>query len=216
MKKSIARTALGAPLLSAGLVAGGLAGVAIAGPGLAGAQEDDPATAEESVDAPEPGHLGEVFDALVSEGVITEDQATTIQDRLKEARAGIGPHDADGRGPGRLHLDVLIEVLGVTDGELLDARRDGQTLSDIATANGVDPQAVVDALVADLDEHLDAAVAEERLTRAEADERLADGTERFTDMVNGELEREPGRFGRGGPRGGADGGIEDPTEPGDA
>ena len=71
---------------------------------------------------------------------------------------------------------------------------------------------MIDALIVDLDEHLDNAVEAERLTQEEADERLAEGTERITDMVNGELEPGERGFGPRGP-GGPGGPPEDaPSE----
>jgi hypothetical protein len=66
----------------------------------------------------------------------------------------------------------------------------------------VDVQTVIDAIVADMNSHLDQAVADGRLTRAQADERKADAAERATDLVNGEL-RAGGPMGPGGPPPGA-------------
>ena len=39
--------------------------------------------------------------------------------------------------------------------ELRDALRDGTTLAELATQNGVEPQAVIDALVAEATERID-------------------------------------------------------------
>jgi polyhydroxyalkanoate synthesis regulator phasin len=68
--------------------------------------------------------------------------------------------------------------------ELRDQLRDGSTLAEIAQAQGVDVQVVIDALVAEAKAHLDEKVAEGDLTQEEADERLAEITERITDRVN--------------------------------
>ena len=67
----------------------------------------------------------------------------------------------------------------------------------MAEAQGVDVQAVIDAMVAGVKEHLDEKVASGDLTQAEADERLAEATERITDLANN---GRPERGDRGGPR----------------
>lgn len=191
MKKSIAGVTVAASVL-----AGGMGGLVLTTPGLAGAQEDD-ATEQDGATAEEerPDVVGGVFADLVEEGVLTQEQADTVRERLREARAEFGPRL---HGPRSAHAEILTGVLGVSQEDLRAARQNGESLADVAAANGVETQAVVDALVADLDEHLDLAVENERLTQEEADEKLVDGTERITDMVNGDLE--PGDRGRG-PRG---------------
>ncbi len=188
MKKSIAGVTVAASVL-----AGGMGGLVLTTPGLAGAQEDETTTEEEG-----PEVVGGVFADLVEEGVITQEQADIVKERLREARVEFGPRL---HGPRAAHAEILTDVLGVTQDDLKEARQNGESLADVATANGVETQAVIDALVADLDEHLDLAVEAERLTQEEADEKLVDGTDRITDMVNGDLEPgdRPGRRGPGGP-----------------
>ena len=56
--------------------------------------------------------------------------------------------------------------------EVRDLLRDGQSSADIATAQGVDVQTVIDTLVNVAKEHLDEAVANGRLTQEEADAKL--------------------------------------------
>jgi len=55
-------------------------------------------------------------------------------------------------------------VIGVTADDLKAALQSGQSIADVATANGVDPQTVIDALVT---------------------EATSNMTQRITDMVNG-------------------------------
>ena len=188
MKKSIAGATVAASVL-----AGGMGGLVLTTPGLASAQEDE-ATEQDGVTTEDERRdvVGGVFADLVEEGVLTQEQADTVEERLREARAEFGPRL---HGPRAAHREVLTDVLGVTQEDLMEARRNGESLADVAAANGVEAQAVIDALVADLDEHLDLAVEAERLTQEQADEKLAEGTERITDMVNGDLE--PGDHGRG-------------------
>ena len=98
-------------------------------------------------------------------------------------------------GPGRggfflgANLDVAAEALGITEDELNDALRDGQTIAEVAAAQGVDVQTVIDALVAAATTRIDEAVADGDLTEEEATERKADLVQRVTDLVNCELRR---------------------------
>ena len=90
----------------------------------------------------------------------------------------------------------MAESIGISTDDLRAALRDGQTLAEIAEANGVDPQRVVDVLVGNGTERLDAAVAAGRIDQATADERKANLPERAADLVNGELERNAHRHPR--------------------
>ena len=102
---------------------------------------------------------------------------------------GIEVEIGDGIGGGRFGayaLDLVANTIGISAPDLLDQLADGSTVAEIATAAGADPQAVIDALVADTQERLAAAVQSGRITQAEADERLEDATERITNFVNGE------------------------------
>ncbi|MCB0961820.1 MAG: hypothetical protein KDA98_00690, partial [Acidimicrobiales bacterium] len=68
--------------------------------------------------------------------------------------------------------------------ELRDQLGPDTTLADVAAAQGVDVQTVIDAMVADAQEHLATAVEEGRLTQEEADAKAADLVERITSLVN--------------------------------
>ena len=94
MKKSIAGVTVAASVL-----AGGMGGLVLTTPGLAGAQEDEATTDEERPDV-----VGDVFADLVEEGVLTQEQADTVQERLKEARGvrAASPRTS-GRAPGDPH-----------------------------------------------------------------------------------------------------------------
>jgi hypothetical protein len=101
---------------------------------------------------------------------------------------GIAIEIGDGGGGGRFGgyaLDVIANTIGITAPDLVDQLADGSTVAEVATAAGADPQAVIDALVADAQERLAAAVQSGRITQAEADERIEDATERITNFVNG-------------------------------
>jgi len=98
--------------------------------------------------------------------------------------------------PCREGLADLAEVLGTSTDELRAALRDGQTLAEVADANGVDPEQVVEVLVDNGTERLDTAVAAGRIDKTTADEREANLSERAADLVNGELERNTHRHPR--------------------
>ncbi len=120
---------------------------------------------------PDPGtRLNDGLQTLVDDGTLTAEQrdavVTTIQDSRPAPGEFTGRGDRRGRrGPGRgAHLEAVASVIGVTADDLKAALQSGQSIADVATANGVDPQTVIDALVA---------------------EATSDMTQRITDMVNG-------------------------------
>jgi hypothetical protein len=192
--------------LAAGLTGGAIAGIALTHPSVSGAQTDTttettvPAQTDESgsdATRPEPGAwLSETLAPLVADGTITQAQADAVIAAIQEARPD---HGLRGHRFGRgVKLEVAATAIGITPEELRTALQAGQSLAEVAEANGVAVQTVIDAFVADLKTHLDARVASGDITQAEADEKLANATERITAMVNGDFPDRP--FGPG-PRG---------------
>jgi len=177
-------------------LAGGLAilagGATLIGPIGALAQSDDdtpstsvPATTDDAV--PQKGAwLSEALAPLVDAGTLTQAQADAVTEALQAARpeGGFGGrHGGFGRG-GRISLSTAATTIGISEDALRTALEGGQTLAEVATANGVQPQLVIDALVAEARTRLDTAVAEGRIEQAEADERLTSLNERITTAVN--------------------------------
>lgn len=99
-------------------------------------------------------------------------------------------------GPGA-QLDAAAEAIGIDESDLLAALRDGQTIAEVAEANGVAVDAVIDAMVADAEAAIDQAVEDGDLTQAEADAKKADLQDRITAAVNGELSVGRGPWGHG-------------------
>jgi hypothetical protein len=103
---------------------------------------------------------------------------------------------ATSAAPCRRGLADVAETIGISTDDLRAALRDGRTLAEVAEANGVDPQRVVDVLVDNGTARLEAAVAAGRIDQAAADQRKASLPERAADRVNGELERDAHRHPR--------------------
>jgi uncharacterized protein YidB (DUF937 family) len=158
--------------------------------GIALAQTDD-GVATDAANEAAVTRIGEQLAPLVEDGTITQAQADAVAETLAENFRG-GPRGHHRR----MHIGAEVaEFLGMEPEALREALQDGSTLAEIAQANGSSADALIDHLVANAQEKLDEKVAEGEITQAEADEKLAEITEKVTDLVNGEA---PLR-GRGGP-----------------
>jgi polyhydroxyalkanoate synthesis regulator phasin len=157
----------------------------------------DDTTTDEADSRLEPGvRLREQLQELVDNGTLTSEQADTVATFLVENRpehdghggfpGGPGGPGGFGRGHGGFGIESgeIADLFGLEPGALRDLLRDGQSLADVATAQGVDVQTVIDTLVNASKEHLDEAVADGRITQEEADAKLVEQTERITEMVN--------------------------------
>ena len=83
-------------------------------------------------------------------------------------------------------VEAISELTGLSPQELIEELQAGSTIAQVAEANGSSGAAAVDALVAQLTERLDQAVVDEKLTQEEADDKLAEATERFEELVDAE------------------------------
>lgn len=99
-------------------------------------------------------------------------------------------------------IAVAATALNMTEADLVAELQAGKSIADVANAKGVSLDTVIDALYADLKAHIDAHVAEGKLTQEQADAKLADAKTRITTMVNtaGPL-RGKGHGGKGGDMG---------------
>jgi hypothetical protein len=143
---------------------------------------DDTGAATDSGDTSARGEaLREALQPLVDAGALTEEQADDLVSELLDAvpqvnvqlgRGLPGMPEVPGM-PGR-HQEggplarltqhsagVIADTIGIDQADLITQLRDGKTVAEIAQDNGVDPQAVIDALVDDY-------------------------TQRVTDFVNGD------------------------------
>lgn len=138
-----------------------------------------------------------------ADGTLSQEQADALTARAQAGDYGALFGGRGGRGgpPGAhagarvegLHTtmaDAAAQALGITAEELRTALRDGQTVAELAAANGTTEQAVTDASLAAAKTTLDAAVADGTLTQEQADTVYAQLEERGVPLG-----------GRGGPRG---------------
>src|SRR5205085_1588168 len=101
-------------------------------------------------------------------------------------------------------------ALNLSADDLRSKLEDGNTtIAQVAQAQGVDVQKVIDAMVADATAHLDQAVQDGKLTADQATQRKSNLQDRITKLVN---DGPPKDRGAGAPRaGGGPGGPPDST-----
>lgn len=78
---------------------------------------------------------------------------------------------------------IVAETIGITIEDLRAEFQDGNSVADVAEANGVDPETVAEALIGALEERLDTAVENGRLTEEQAAERLERRSERIAERL---------------------------------
>ena len=134
-------------------------------------------------------------------GTITAAQAAELKQRIEAGEVplvGTGPGFGHHRGHhGFVDFAAAADYLGITEAKLRAGLESGDTLAEIAKANGKTAAGLEQALVAAAKADLDAKVAAGQLTAAQRTSILADLESRVDDVVNGEF-----AFGfRGGPGG---------------
>jgi hypothetical protein len=154
--------------IAGALVVGGIAGAVILGPLTTMAASPTPPT----VTAPT---------AVPSAGTDTDTGTGSKADNDAD-----GDHQGGRGGHTEAVSDtsVAAKAIGISEADLLAALATGKTVADVATAHNVPVQTVIDALVADGQSELAAAVASGQITQAQADAQKAEVTQRATDQVN--------------------------------
>ena len=167
---------------------------------FANVEQADPADADTDDDTKSSTRADKLrshLQEMVDDGTITAEQADAVvahiqdgvQDRAADGKRGDRQARRGGKGQakrGGAQATVLLDALGMTRAELRSALTAGDDVSiaDVAEANGVDPQTVIDALVKATEERIDQAVAAEKLTVEEADAKRADLVENVTERIN--------------------------------
>jgi len=148
--------------------------------------------------------LEDRVDEAVSSGQITKAQGDAMKKDIESGdvplifpgKPGLGPGPGDKFGFGRMHagggkLDAAAKAIGITEAQLQTELQNGKTLAQIATEHGKTADDVVNALVADAQTKLNAAVKAGKLTQDQADAMLKDLKSHITDLVNGTMPEGP-------------------------
>ncbi|MEM8707296.1 MAG: hypothetical protein AAGE98_12615, partial [Actinomycetota bacterium] len=168
MNRKMTSAAIGASVLGGALVGASFVGSA----GAYGGLEDE---APEGTD---------VETTTVDEdggNVLTQDtddadtpDADGAEDEGREGRRG---------NRGGCHLEEIAAAIGIEEDALRAELDAGQSIADVAEANGVDSSVIVDLLVDSAEERIAEKVEEGRITDEEAAEKLANVEERAEDRV---------------------------------
>ena len=167
----------------------------------------------------------EQVDQALADGKLTQEQADAMKERIESGEGpflfgpgfgfrhafggpgGMGGHFGGPGGEGRHlffggKLDAASEYLGVGEADLMERLANGESLAEIAQAEGKSVDGLEQAILAAARSRLDEAVADGHLTQEQADAMFERLQSVVDDIVNGEL-RGPGRFGPPGfgPRG---------------
>ncbi len=144
----------------------------------------------------------EIVDEKVADGTLTEDQAAQLRERIESGEGGFfgpllrhkqGMHHGGG---GFSHGADIAEFIGVTPEELRAAIEGGQSVVQVAEANGVSEQELTDYLLGEIETKLAEAVESGRIDQATADEKLAGAADKIAECINREGPREhSGAFG---------------------
>src|SRR5215218_8124549 len=122
-------------------------------------------------------------DAAVAAGRLSKEEGDALKERIRSGDVplcGFGRH-----GPFGAKLDAAAKYLGLEKAELRSQLRSGKTLAQVARDQDKSVDGLVDALVAEAEQKLDAAQERGRLTQAEKQDLLAGLRARITDLVNG-------------------------------
>lgn len=158
----------------------------------------------------------DMVDEAVAQDRLTEQQADRIRERI-ESGEGFMPFGgfrrgfAAGWGLGHLaaSADDIADFLGISTEELRNALADGQSLAQVAEANGSNSDALQEFLLSKVEERVAAAVEDGKITQEQADQILEDAPQRIEDMVT----REGPLWPEGGGPGHWRGGFGQPCEP---
>jgi DNA-binding phage protein len=147
-----------------------------------------------------------------------EDQQQEQQDQdeqsdAKDDDAAGQAEDCEDHGARGAFFETAAETIGITTDELRSELEAGESLAQVAQDHGVSTETLTNALLKEMNDKLDAAVADGDLTQAEADEKKADAAEHIADIINQEglPDHGPGHHGHGSGRRGS-GDADDDTQ----
>ena len=151
--------------IAGSLLIGGIAGAAMMGPLSAAAASPAPSA---------------VTNPSTTTPNATSNPTTDTDGDNDNHKGGFGGHQE-----AVTDTSVVAKAIGISEADLTTALNSGKTVADVAKANNVNVQTVIDALVADGNDELAAAVKAGTITQAQADAEKANVVQRATDQVNG-------------------------------
>ena len=169
-------------------------------------------TVEELEGALTQSHL-DLIAEKVADGTITEEEAAEIIERIESGEGRLFP-PFGGRGGGhgnmqRLHglvVENSAEVLGLEVDALKDELHAGNSLADVAAAQGVDVEQFKADVLAGVAADLDEKVTDGSITQEQADmilEKITESIDRIVEKVPGEGSEDGARSFRGSRFGGS-------------
>jgi uncharacterized protein YidB (DUF937 family) len=149
----------------------------------------------------------DMVDKALADGKITQEEADNIKERINSGDfppIGPGVHFGFGHGFEKgfdrgvhvgVKIDDLADFLGIDIATLHEGLQNGQSLAEIAEANGKTRDELKAHILSNVQDRLDQAVADGEMTQDEADEKLQRADEMVDNMIDNS-----GPIFRGGPR----------------
>lgn len=144
----------------------------------------------------------QVVDEALAEGWLTEEQAERMQERLEPGfgprgmdKGFMGPHGGLMGHDGDSIMGTIAEEAGLSVQDLFAELQEGKTLAEVASEHGVDAEAIVADHLAQLEENLQQAVEDGKITENQAGAMLEHAKEMVPDLLNNTWEGKfPGGF----------------------
>ena len=147
------------------------------------------------------------IDAAIAAGKISAEDASAWQTKMSEraayfvnntsefmAKAKDGRKGKGHKGKGgKAKYSEIAQLIGIDVEMLYMKLKAGKSIADVATANGLAPQKIIDALMVDMQAKLDAMVAAGKLNSDEAAEKASAMKEQITAWVNGTARAKGGK-----------------------
>ena len=142
--------------------------------------------------------------ALTLGGTVFAADPAGADDEEQSSCAGYGGHGF--LGEGNVCSDTVSELLGLTTDELCDLRQEGKSLAEIAAEQGVAVDELVEAIMAEKIEAVQARVDDGTITQEQADLMIQQMAER-TELAVNRTTTDPAQWHMGGGYGKSSGGI---------